>query len=126
MPLSARACLTACLAACLALGLAGPALATDPGNGEKLARRWCSECHVVAPDQARAQSDAPTFASISANRKVPEITGFLHQSHPRMPDMNLSRDEIADIIAYMHTLAPPADPLAPPPAKDDYKPPARG
>ncbi|MBX9759320.1 MAG: c-type cytochrome [Beijerinckiaceae bacterium] len=122
MPLPAHASLAAFIALCLA----GPSMAADAGNGERLARRWCAECHVVAPDQPRAQSDAPTFAAISAERRVPQITAFLNQSHPRMPDMNLSRDEIADIIAYMHTLAPPTDPVTPPPAKDDYKPPARG
>ena len=30
-----------------------------------------------------------------------------------------TRDEIADLIAYMQSLAPPADPLKPPPQKDD-------
>jgi mono/diheme cytochrome c family protein len=102
------------------------AFAADPVTGEKLARRWCGECHVVAADQPRANADAPTFAAISASRRVPEITTFLGSSHPRMPDMNLTRGEIADIIAYMHTLAPPAEPASPPPVKDDYKPPARG
>jgi hypothetical protein len=43
-----------------------------------------------------------------------------------MPDMNLSRDEIADLIAYMHKLAPPLEPAPVTPMKDDYKPPSRG
>jgi hypothetical protein len=43
-----------------------------------------------------------------------------------MPDMSLTRNEIADLIAYMHTLAPPLEPAPAAPAKDDYKPPARG
>lgn len=127
MPLSAI-CISAraAFASILVVCGASAASAADPANGEKLARRWCAECHVVAPDQPRAQTDAPTFASISASRRVPEIQTFLHQSHPLMPDMNLSRGEIADLIAYMHTLAPPADPPPPAPLKDDYKPPARG
>ncbi len=126
MPLFARAAFAAALVSCAASLPSHPAVAADAANGERLARRWCAECHVVAPDQSRGQADAPTFASISAGRRVPEITMFLHQSHPRMPDMNLTRDEISDLIAYMHTLAPPPDPLAPPPVKDDYKPPSRG
>lgn len=105
---------------------ASPALAADIAQGGALAKRWCAECHAVAPDQQRAQSDAPSFAAISASRRVPDIVSFLGQSHPRMPDMNLSRDEIADLIAYMHTLAPPVEPQPKAPAKDDYKPPARG
>lgn len=120
--ISARAAFASMFVVCSA----SAAFAADPATGEKLARRWCSECHVVAPDQPRAQTDAPTFASISASRRVPEIQTFLRQSHPLMPDMNLTRGEIADLIAYMHTLAPPADPRPPAQLKDDYKPPVRG
>ena len=108
------------------LVLGHPAVAADTAKGETLAKRWCAECHVVAPNQSRAQSDAPTFAAISASKKVPDISMFLKQSHPQMPDMNLARDEIADLIAYMHTLAPPIEPAPKAPVKDDYKPPARG
>ena len=93
--------------------------AADIGQGAKLAQRWCATCHVVAPGQPAAKADAPSFASISAARKVPEIAGFLMQSHPSMPDMNLTRAEIADLIAYMQSLAPPLDPLKPQPQKDD-------
>ena len=96
-----------------------PAAGADVKQGARLAQRWCSNCHVIAPGQPKAAADAPSFAAISAARKVPEITGFLLQSHPSMPDMNLSRGEIADLIAYMQSLAPPADPLKPPPQKDD-------
>ncbi len=118
----------AATAALFALGIifCPPAFASDAANGEKLALRWCAACHVVSEGQPRAQADAPSFASISASRKVPEISAFLRQSHPQMPDMNLSRDEIADLIAYMHTLAPPLEPAPVTPMKDDYKPPSRG
>ena len=110
----------------LTLAFAQPALAADAANSDKLAKRWCAECHVVSEGQPRAQADAPSFASISAGRRIPEIASFLRQSHPQMPDMNLSRDEIADLIAYMHTLAPPIEPAPSSPVKDDYKPPSRG
>lgn len=120
MKMMSRFPLTIFLAAS-AMSLAGiaPAAAADVKQGARLAQRWCASCHVIAPDQPKAAADAPSFAAISAARKVPEITGFLLRSHPSMPDMNLSRDEIADLIAYMQSLAPPADPLKPPPQKDD-------
>lgn len=82
-----------------------PALAFDgdPEAGEKVARLWCANCHTVAADQAVGSPDAPSFASL-ANR--PDITAdglsvFLVNPHPPMPDMNLTRDEIADVIAYI-------------------------
>jgi len=117
------------LALALALALvlvASPARAADPAQGERLARRWCAECHVVAPDQTRARADAPSFAAISAGRRVPQIEAFLRQDHPQMPDMSLSRSEIADLIAWMQSLAPPLDPAKPPPQRDDVTPPRGG
>ncbi len=107
--------------------LASPAaLAADADNGARLSKRWCAECHVVAPDQTSAKADAPSFAAISASRRVPEISSFLKLSHPQMPDMSLSRDEIADIIAWMQKQAPPLDPQRPQPQPDTFKQPGRG
>jgi hypothetical protein len=43
-----------------------PAFAADPDNGERLARRWCAACHVVASNQRGPVGEAPPFASIAA------------------------------------------------------------
>lgn len=102
------------------------AYAADPAHGERLAKRWCAECHVVAPDQTSARVDAPSFAAISATRRVPEISGFLQADHPQMPDMSLSRDEIANLIAWIQTLSPALDPIKPEPQSDTFKPPRGG
>jgi mono/diheme cytochrome c family protein len=40
-------------------------VAADASNGEQLARRWCSACHVVAPDQRGTTAEAPSFAAIA-------------------------------------------------------------
>lgn len=106
--------------------LTTPAAAADPAQGHVLAKRWCAECHVVGPDQTTAKADAPPFATISATRRVGEIAAFLSQTHANMPDMTLSRSEIADLIAWMHSLAPPLEPMKTPPQKDDYKAPSPG
>lgn len=109
-----------------ALALSSQAYAADPVQGERLARRWCAECHVVAPDQTSARVDAPSFASISANRRVPEISAFLRADHPQMPDMSLSRDEIVNLIAWMQTLSPALDPIKPEPQSDKFRQPRGG
>jgi mono/diheme cytochrome c family protein len=84
------------------------ALPADAAHGEALARRWCASCHIVANDQARAADNAPAFASIAKMpRFSPErIAQFLMDPHPKMPDMQLSRDETRDLGAYIATLAP--------------------
>ncbi|HUZ91264.1 MAG TPA: cytochrome c [Methylocella sp.] len=81
------------------------AFAADAKQGEVIAKRWCAACHLVSPDQTRANSDAPSFAAI-AHKKLPagQLKAFLMDPHPKMPDMNLTRSEIADIVAYIGTL----------------------
>ena len=79
------------------------ALAADAANGEKLAKRWCAACHVVAPDQKSGNTQVAPFSAIA---KMPgfdeyKLALYLLLPHPKMPDMNLSRDEAADLTAYI-------------------------
>lgn len=83
--------------------LATKAYAADVDHGETLAKRWCAACHIVAPDQKQGQDNAPPFATIA---KIPGfdadlIAHFLMNPHPKMPDMQLSRDEADDLAAYI-------------------------
>ncbi len=91
------------LAASLA---ATSSFAADPDQGETLARRWCTGCHLVATDQKAATTDAPPFASIARRPDFDpaKIEFFLRDPHPKMPNMTLSRAESADIAAYIATL----------------------
>ena len=78
----------------------------DAAAGRELAERWCSSCHMVAPDQAQALADVPTFMEIarSVDGDFAVLEGFLIDPHPPMPDMSLTRQEIRDVIAYFATL----------------------
>jgi mono/diheme cytochrome c family protein len=81
----------------------GAATAADAANGEKLAKRWCAACHVVATDQQRANGQAPPFSAIGKTQDLDpaRLALFLLLPHPKMPDMNLSRGEAADLAAYI-------------------------
>ena len=95
-----------CLA--FAAGLLGTAaLAADADNGKRLAERWCASCHVVAPDQKTANSDAPPFETISKTFgfNAEKLVFFLLEPHPKMPSMALTRNEATDIAAYIGKLA---------------------
>jgi mono/diheme cytochrome c family protein len=86
---------------------AAEALPADAAHGEALAKRWCASCHIVTNDQTRGADNAPAFASIA---KIPgfsaeKVAQFLMDPHPKMPDMQLSRDETRDLGAYIATLA---------------------
>lgn len=91
------------LAASLA---ATPSFAADPDQGETLAKRWCTGCHLVAADQKAATTDAPPFATIARRPDFDptKIELFLRDPHPKMPNMALGRAESADIAAYIAAL----------------------
>lgn len=88
-----------------ALSLPGHALATNAANGEIIAKRWCAACHLVAPEQTRAVADVPSFMAVARMNLPPQtLKAFLMDPHPKMPDMNLTRSEIEDIVAYIRSL----------------------
>ena len=85
----------------LAQGLAG-----DPERGGLLAERWCSSCHIVSQDQTTGSADAPPFPSIAArpSEETDALAAYLFNPHPPMPDLNLTREDIRDLLAYIKTL----------------------
>lgn len=97
----------------LLLALAAPSLAAegDAARGARLAERWCAACHLVAGGQKQAASDAPSFAALARPPRTPEaLADYLAMpgtTHARMPDLALSRVDIADIVAYVGTLKTP-------------------
>jgi mono/diheme cytochrome c family protein len=97
-----------CVAAILlaASTLAQPAVAADAQNGEALAKRWCASCHLVAPDQQTASADAAPFATVGRTPgfSAEKLALFLLAPHPKMPDLQLSRREAADLAAYIAKL----------------------
>ena len=88
-------------------GLFGfPAMAADAGHGADLAKRWCAACHLVEGTQKQASADVPSFAAIARRSDfTPEkIAYFLLDPHPKMPNFPLSRNEAADLAAYIGSL----------------------
>ena len=99
------ASLALAVAVLIALG-ASSARAADADNGERLARRWCAACHIVALNQQSATTEAPSFSSIARTPGLDaaRIALFLLHPHPKMPDMGLTRPEAADLAAYIASL----------------------
>ena len=95
-----------CVAAFGFAAVVMPVQAADALNGERLAQRWCAACHVVTSDQRQANADAPPFEEIAKRPNFSEtgLATFLLDPHSKMPNMNLSRTEAADIAAYVHRL----------------------
>lgn len=95
-----------CVAALAGLGLlamAGGAAAADAASGRRIAERWCASCHVVSPGQTRGTAAVATFQEIARRSEMSEaaLSRFLADPHPKMPDMQLGRTEISDLVAYI-------------------------
>jgi mono/diheme cytochrome c family protein len=95
------------LLAVLFLAAAPASAFADAAAGKDLAGKWCAACHLVSPEQERAPAVAPTFASISKKPgfNASQLAKSMLAPHPQMPGRELSRDQAADIAAYIATLA---------------------
>ncbi|HYD70822.1 c-type cytochrome [Azospirillum sp.] len=84
----------------------GPAGAADARNGRAIAERWCTACHVVAEGQAGSDA-APSLPQVARNRATDQrwLRAWLTDPHPPMPNLNLSRGDIDDLVAYLERLA---------------------
>ena len=100
----------------LILGLAVAALAGqavqaqeigDRQKGRTLAREVCAECHAVGNRTLRSPNpQSPSFTAVAA---TPGMTAtalyvFLRTSHHNMPNLILTNDQTANVIAYILSL----------------------
>lgn len=99
-----------------------PAASGDQINGQRLAQRYCGQCHAVAQG-ASPLPDAPPFPRLFTRYRPGRLDAILAEgmlapsqppeegsprSHPRMPMAKLDDDQIADLKAYLRGLDPRA------------------
>ncbi len=91
-----------------------PALAQigpNPKAGRVLAEKLCTSCHIVGGQAASASvpADVPSFVAIAnkPGQSAEAIAGRIVVPHPPMPQIHLTRDEIADLAAYILSLRKP-------------------
>ena len=96
----------------IAASAATAAGAADAEHGETIAKRWCASCHIISASQTRGSTQAPPFSEIAKRPgfDAAQVALSLLVPHPRvlpvkkrtrMPDMRMSRDEAADLAAYI-------------------------
>lgn len=85
---------------------AGSAAAADARNGREIAGRWCAECHAVAEGE-RGSDAAPSLPQIARDRGADArwLRAWLVAPHPPMPNLDLSRSDVDDLVAYLERLA---------------------
>jgi mono/diheme cytochrome c family protein len=79
--------------------------AGSPEQGRSLAKTWCASCHAVEPGGVQRDAPAPPFPTIAERARPEQLRAFLNSPHPPMPNFNLSRSQIDDIVAYLQSFA---------------------
>lgn len=79
--------------------------AGNAANGEALARVWCANCHVVG-NSTTGKDTAPPLPEVAQRGAPDQVQArvFLSSPHPPMPNFNLARQQIDDIVAYLNSL----------------------
>jgi mono/diheme cytochrome c family protein len=76
--------------------------------GRVFARAVCAPCHAFTAEQAsqRMITVAPDFQSIAntSGMTVTALRTFLPTSHPKMPNLILSPEQSANVIAFVLSL----------------------
>jgi mono/diheme cytochrome c family protein len=74
----------------------------DPGAGRRFAETHCTGCHQAGEPEARA----PGFAAIAQMPSTTSLSlrAFLLTSHPTMPNIRLTPEEVDDVVAYILSL----------------------
>lgn len=89
------------------LAVSPTASAADAARGGSLAGSWCSSCHIIDTGTAQKVADrAPTFRSIANDSEKTDayLKRFMANPHYPMPNLDLGRRDIDDLVAYIGTL----------------------
>lgn len=78
----------------------------SPERGHSLALRLCKGCHLVEGSDAEAVPVGPPSLRAIANRpgqSSQRIRNAIIQPYHPMPDLQLTNDEILELLAYLET-----------------------
>lgn len=79
----------------------------DVDNGRRIADKLCSSCHLISDSSTTSTAaDVPSFKRIAdqPEQSLEALKTWLVSPHKPMPDLQLTRDEIGDLAAYIMTL----------------------
>lgn len=86
------------------------AAAGDAAEGRAIASRWCTSCHNIGGESRPSASDTiPTFDSVAQRPDLNrvQLETWIGNPHPPMPNLNLTRTEIDNLVTYIESLRRP-------------------
>jgi mono/diheme cytochrome c family protein len=99
--------------AALVVIISTPALAVvsdSPASnqfGQQVTRTLCGDCHIVSRDQSRSgNSLASDLVEYMQEPAITELAlrSYLQTSHPVMPNIRLTPEQIDDVVGYLLSL----------------------
>ena len=82
--------------------------APDVEAGAHIAQTFCAKCHAVGKTGESPFEPAPPFRTFQQKWPLEDIEEALAEGivvgHDAMPAFELSENQIADLIGYLHTL----------------------
>lgn len=74
--------------------------------GQRLAQKWCSDCHAVGAEDSETRGEAPGFLSIANMSSTTSLSlhAFLLTPHDRMPNLQLTQTQIDGVVEYILSL----------------------
>lgn len=80
-------------------------------RGKAILADKCARCHAIGSAGASPLKEAPPFRAVARKYPVDQLAEALAEGivtgHPAMPEFAFSPREVAAILAYLRTLAPP-------------------
>lgn len=90
----------------LAALCSGTAVAEDASDGRALLEKNCGRCHAVAADAKSPVRKAPNLWSVlrvyPVERLDVELAEGIGSSHPTMPQIQFTDEDITAIYYYLH------------------------
>ena len=76
----------------------------DATRGEALTSKWCTSCHFL-DGQSGGDGAPPLHGAAAKGAQIPGfLRNFLMSPHKPMPPLQLTSQEIEDVVAYFGTL----------------------
>jgi mono/diheme cytochrome c family protein len=76
----------------------------DHSAGQRLAQRWCTECHDIRPGRfASPNLRAPSFTDLANDPALTEfaLRALLRKPHDTMPQILFTGEQMDDIVGYV-------------------------
>lgn len=95
--------------AAIVLAVTAPAAdAASVRQGQQLAKLYCASCHAIDKVSPSPLTIAPPFRELHNRYPVETLEESLAEGimtgHPTMPQFQFDPDQIADFLAFLHTL----------------------